>query len=179
MTKLSKLYGGSLYDLAASEQLTESLLEEAETVRQLFCDNADYIRLLSETLIPKAERLALLETAFGGQIHPYLLHFLTLLCENGILQEYSGCCREFKNRYYADQGIVEGTVTSAVPLTKAQEDALTRRLEDISHKTVILTQRIDSRILGGLKVELNGQEFDGTAKGRLDGMRKTITDIIV
>ena len=41
MTKLSKLYGGSLYDLAASEQLTESLLEEAETVRQLFCDNAD------------------------------------------------------------------------------------------------------------------------------------------
>ena len=179
MTKLSKLYGGSLYELAASEQLTEALLTEAEAVRQLFHDNACYIRLLSEPSIPRVERIALLETAFGGQIHPYLLNLLKILCENGTLQEYRGCCREFKNRYYADQGIVEGTVTSAVPLTKAQEDALTQRMEDISRKTVVLTQRIDSRILGGLKVELDGREFDGTAKGRLDGMRKTITDIIV
>lgn len=178
MTKLSKLYGGSLYELAASEQLTKSLLEETDAVWQLFHENSDYIRLLSEPSVPKEERISLLETAFGGQIHPYLLNFLKILCENGTLQEYSGCCREFKNRYYADQGIVEGTVTSAVPLTKAQEDALTKRLEDISHKTVILTQRIDSRILGGLKVELNGQEFDGTVKSRLDGMRKRITDII-
>lgn len=179
MTKLSKLYGGSLYELAASEQLTKSLLEEADAVRQLFHENDDYIRLLSEPSVPKEERISLLDAAFDGQIHPYLLNFLKILCENGTLQEYSGCCREFRNRYYKDHNIVEGTVTSTVPLMKAQADALTKRLENISNKTVILTEKLDSRILGGLKVELDGQEFDGTAKGRLDGMRKRITDIIV
>lgn len=179
MTKLSKLYGGSLYDLAVSEHLTEALWKEAEMVRQLFLDNAGYLRLLSEPSIPRSERISLLDTAFGRQLHPYLLNFLKLLCENGILREYNGCCREFQERYYKDQNIAEAIVTSARPLMKAQADALTKRLENISKKTVILTEKVDCRVLGGLKVELDGQEFDGTVKKRFDNIRDRIDDITI
>ena len=72
MTKTAKLYGGSLYDLAAEESLTESVMEEMDVIRQIFRENPDYLILLSEPSIPRTERVALLNKAFDGQIQPYL-----------------------------------------------------------------------------------------------------------
>ena len=88
MTKTAKLYGGSLYDLAAEESLTEPVMEEMDSIRQIFRENPDYLVLLSEPSIPKTERVALLNKAFDGQIQPYLLNFLGILCENGALREF-------------------------------------------------------------------------------------------
>ncbi|MGN0372536.1 MAG: ATP synthase F1 subunit delta [Enterocloster sp.] len=179
MTKTAKLYGGSLYDLAADEKLTESVMEEMAEVRKLFKENPDYLRLLSEPSIPKAERIALLDKAFGGQVQPYLLNFLKLLCENGMLREFSDCCREFKARYNKDHNIAEAVVTSAVALTEEQAAALKARLEAMSKKTVMLVQKVDSQVLGGIRVELEGKQLDGTAQGRLNALRRKVTEIIV
>lgn len=179
MTKTARLYGGSLYDLAAEEGLTEVLMEELEAVKGIFKENPDYIRLLSEPSIPKAERVKLLDTAFAGQVHSYLLNFLKILCENGSLRELSDCCAECKRRYYEDHNIAEAVVTSAVSLTEEQAEALKHRLEAISNKTIILTQKTDSRVIGGLKVELEGKQLDGSLEGRLAVMRRIVTEIIV
>lgn len=179
MTKTAKLYGGSLYDLAADEKLTDKMLEEMEEVRKIFKENQDYLTLLSEPSIPKAERVSLIDQAFGGQVELYLLNFLKLLCENGMLREFNDCCREFRARYNEAHNIAEAVVTSAVALTKEQVQALTARLEKMSNKTIMLTQKVDSRVIGGLRVELEGMQLDGTAQGRLSSLRKKVTEIIV
>ncbi|MEY8338661.1 ATP synthase F1 subunit delta [Lachnospiraceae bacterium 62-35] len=179
MTRTAKLYGGSLYDLAADEKLTEALMEEMEEIRRIFRENPDYLRLLGEPSIPKAERVSLLDKAFEGQIEPYLLNFLKLLCENSMLREFGDCCGEFKKRYNEDNNIAEAVVTSAVALTEEQAAALKERLENLSQRTIVLTQKKDSRVLGGLKVELEGKQLDGSVEGRLAVLRKQVSEITV
>ena len=85
MTQAARLYGGSLYDLAAEEQLTEDIGEQMTQIRQLFRENPDYIRLLSEPSIPNQERIGLIDKAFGDKAEKYLISFLKLLCERNIL----------------------------------------------------------------------------------------------
>ena len=179
MTKTARLYGGSLYELAAEENLAETIMGEMEEVEKIFKENPDYLRLLGEPSIPKAERVSLLDKAFGGQIELYLMNFLKLLCENGTLGEFGGCRREMIRRYNEDNNIAEAVVTSAVPHSGEQTEALKRKLESLSHKTIILTQKTDSRVMGGLKVELEGRELDGTVEGRLTGLRKKVSEIIM
>jgi F-type H+-transporting ATPase subunit delta len=41
MTGIARVYGGSLYDLAAEEQLTGSILEQMTQVRELFRENPE------------------------------------------------------------------------------------------------------------------------------------------
>ena len=53
MTQIARLYGGSMYDLAAEEKITDTVMEQMQTIRQLFGENPDYVRLLSEPSIPK------------------------------------------------------------------------------------------------------------------------------
>ena len=111
MTKTALLYGGSLYDLAAEENLEEKLLEESSQIRKLFWENPEYVRLLSEPSVAIKERLDMIEEAFGESADRYLVNFLKLLCERGLLGEFGGCCEAFARRFNADRGIAEALVT--------------------------------------------------------------------
>ena len=95
MTETARMYGGSLYDLAAEEGLDERILGELDGVTALLNGDAEYLHLLSIPSIPKKERCALLDEAFRGQVHLYVLNFMKLLCEKGALRELPGCARCF------------------------------------------------------------------------------------
>ena len=90
MTETARMYGGSLYDLAAEEGLDERILGELDGVTALLNGDAEYLHLLSIPSIPKKERCALLDEAFRGQVHLYVLNFMKLLCEKGALRELPG-----------------------------------------------------------------------------------------
>ena len=177
MTNTARLYGGSLYDLAAEEGILDELMEQTTELRQVFRENPDYLQLLSEPSIAKNERLGLIDQAFGGQLQKYLVNFVKLLCERGLLWEYAGCCEEFARRYDVDHNIARAEVTSAVALTEQQTEALTRKLEKISGKNIRLTARTDPSVLAGLRVELEGKLLDGTVQGRLSGISRSLGQI--
>ena len=52
MTQTARVYGGSLYDLAAEEKLTEQILEQMKEIRRIFSENPEYVSLLGQPSIP-------------------------------------------------------------------------------------------------------------------------------
>ena len=179
MTSDSSLYGQSLYDLAVAEKVTCEILQEMESVQQVFAENPDYITLLSEPSIPKKERLSLVKQALEGQIHPYLMNFICILIEHGQIRGFSGCTKKFRSCYNTDNGIAEAKVTSAVALTDGQAQSLKARLEKLSGKTVLLHKTVDPDVLGGLRVEMEGMLYDGTVSGRLQDLGRKVNEIVV
>ncbi|MBR5897664.1 MAG: F0F1 ATP synthase subunit delta, partial [Lachnospiraceae bacterium] len=85
MTEHARVYGGSLYDLASEEKLTDAILEQMQEIKQIFRDNPDYLKLLSEPAVKREERTDLIEKAFGADAERYLVNFLKLLCEKNLL----------------------------------------------------------------------------------------------
>ena len=174
MTETARMYGGSLYDLAAEEGLDERILGELESAAALLKGNAEYLHLLSIPSIPKKERCALLDEAFRGQVHLYVLNFMKLLCENGTLRELPGCARAYRLRYNEAHGILEATAVSAVALTPDQTKRLHEKLEKVTGKQIDLKTKIDPAVLGGIRLDIEGTELDGTVRSRLAGLRKSI-----
>lgn len=179
MTTASSLYGRSLYDLARDEGLDEAIFSEMEVVAELFRQQPEYPVLLSEPSIPKKERLSLLDQAFGDSLQPYLLNFLKILLERGMIRGYQECLRAYRDDYNRDHGIVDAYVTAAVSLGKRERDSLQKKLEGISGKKVILHERVDSGVLGGLRVEMGGKTLDGTVAGRLSVLEKGVKDVVL
>ena len=174
MTETAKMYGGSLYDLAAEEGLETRILGELDEVQQLLKQNPDYLRLLST---PKKERCGLLDEALRGQVHLYVLNFLKILCEKGTLRELSGCARAYRIRYNQAHGILEATAISAVPLTEQQRAALHAKLENLTGKTIDLKTKVDAKVLGGIRLDIEGTELDGTVQNRLASLRRDIAAV--
>ena len=116
MSKAGDLYGQSLYDLAAEENLTDDILGEMVSVREIFKENPDYITLLSEPSVPKKERLQLVDESLGSSLNTYHLNFIKILIEKGLLREYSACYKRFRKSYNEAHGIADALVTTAVAL---------------------------------------------------------------
>ena len=174
MTEIARMYGGSLYDLAAEEGLETRILDELDEAAKLIRDDPEYLRLLSTPSIPKKERCALLDEAFRGQVHLYVLSFLKILCEKGTLRELPGCARAYRIRYNAAHGILEATAITAIAMTAAQTEQLRQKLETITGKKIDLATKIDPSVLGGIRLDIEGTELDGTVQNRLATLRRNI-----
>jgi F-type H+-transporting ATPase subunit delta len=177
MTEIARMYGGSLYDLAAEEGLETRILDELDEAARLIRDDPEYLRLLSTPSIPKKERCALLDEAFRGQVHLYVLNFLKILCENGTLRELPGCARAYRIRYNAAHGILEATATTAVAMTEQQAKSLHEKLEKLTGKTIDLKTKVDPAVLGGIRLDIEGTELDGTVQNRLAALRRDIASV--
>ena len=174
MTEIARMYGGSLYDLAAEEGLETRILEELDAVADILKQDPEYLHLLSIPSIPKKERCALLDEAFRGKVHLYVLNFVKILCEKGTLRELPGCARAYRVRYNEAHGILEATATTAVAMTEAQEKSLHEKLEKLTGKTIDLKTKVDAKVLGGIRLDIEGTELDGTVRSRLAGLRSSI-----
>ena len=177
MTEIARMYGGSLYDLAAEEGLETRILDELDEAAKLIRDDPEYLRLLSTPSIPKKERCGLLDEALRDKVHLYVLNFLKILCEKGTLRELPGCARAYRVRYNEAHGILEATATTAVAMTEAQEKSLHEKLEKLTGKTIDLKTKVDAKVLGGIRLDIEGTELDGTVQNRLATLRKDIASV--
>ncbi len=179
MTSAGSLYGKSLYDLAGEDNLTEAIMEELTCVQELFREYPEYIRLLQEPSVPKKERLGLLDESFGDAVQPYLLNFLKLLTEKGLLREFRSCYLAYRSCYNEDHGITDAVVVSATDLSEDQQERLRERLQQISGKKVVLHKKVDSAVLGGVRVEMEGRLYDGTVRGRISDLRRKMEETVL
>ncbi len=179
MTQTAQTYGESLYELALEEQLSTEVLEQLQMAVRLFRENPDYAKLLTTPSIPKAERCSILDESFRGRVHPYLLNFMKILVENGTIRQLSGCEQAYRTRYNADNGILEITAITAVPLTPELAQRLSSRLEEQTGKTIHMTNRVDADVIGGVRLEMAGKRLDGTIRNRLDEIQNLLRSTAV
>lgn len=176
MTAAEKEYGGALFALASEENLLDEVAQGLRAALAAIRGNPEYLKLVENPAMKKDERLALLDGAFRGNVHPYVLNFLKILCERGMLASLPGCCDEYRDSLYEARGILPVTAWTAAPLDEKQTKALTEKLEKTTGKQVLLTCRTDASLLGGVRLSYAGRELDGTVKGRLDKLREILTD---
>ena len=174
MTELAREYGDGLYLLAEEENLSREFLEQLLALKSLFREQPDFVRLLGNMSLSKEERVKILDSVLCGQVHPYLLNFLKILCERCALNEYEGCLAAFKTLYNQAHGIVEATVTTAVPLDDEQRARMTEKLSKMTDKVVVLVEKVDESLIGGVLLEMNGQRYDNTLKNRLKSIHSAM-----
>lgn len=179
MNRAAKNYAEALFEVASEDGIDGLILDQYAQVRALFDENPDYIKLIYAPNIPKGERTALLDEAFSGRIHPFLLSFLKLLCENGYIYEYGYCEACYRKEYNKAHGIISGVAVSAVPLRTEQMKKLRARLCELSGKTVDLVNRVDPSVIGGIRLEYEGVELDGTLRQRFAGIEKTLSETLL
>ena len=179
MTEVAIQYGTALYELARDESLVDTILEQCTVLAESFQAAPEFIQLLCSPSIPKQERCQLLDSSFRDKIHPFLLNFLKILTEKGYVRHFSGCCKVFRQHYNADNGILPVTAVTAQPLSDALKEKLIKKLSDVTGKTIDLNCRVDAECLGGVRLDFDGKQVDGTVRRRLEDIRSILTDTVL
>ena len=78
---------------------------------------------------------------------------------------------EYNRQLNAHRGVVEATVTSAVPLTADETAAIRSRVEAMAGAAVDLTSEVDPSLIGGLTIQVRDRLLDASIRGRLERLR--------
>lgn len=179
MTQIGVVYGQALYALAQDEGLTEQIREELMELGSVLRAEPDYLRLLSAANIPRQERCALVDQAFRGKLHPYVLNFLKILTEKGHAKNYDCCLQAYTDLYNADHNILPVKAISAVALTQEQIARLEDKLSHMTGKHARVENRVDEQCLGGIILDYDGTQVDGSVANRIEKVRKLLKNTVL
>ena len=179
MTEVGHAYGEHQSTLAREENLSEQIGGELTALRGSFRQAPEFIRLLSSPSLTKAERCQILDDSFRGKVHPYVLNFLKILTEKGYMRHFGDCCKAYTAHFDQDNGIVRVTAVTAVALTDSQSARLTEKLSRSTGKQVILHNRVEPGVLGGVRLDYDGQRLDDTVSHHLDAVRELLSKTVL
>ncbi|MBP5209859.1 MAG: ATP synthase F1 subunit delta [Clostridia bacterium] len=177
MNDAPRVYGEALWSLARDEQMEDVFLSNVRELEHAIRENPGYLRMLDTPAMTKEERKRLFEEAWSGQIHSYVVRFVCVLIDRGRASILPDAIRTYQELYLGAHGVRVARVESAAPLSDAQKEALRLRLEQLTRGRVELRYRVVPALIGGMRVEIDGRRFEGTARAKLDEMRRSLAEI--
>ena len=172
--QLAGKYANAIFEIAQEEKKLDAYAKDLGKV----CDDVfsipEAVKFFQNPLVPEKAKKDLLTKAFKKEVSATVMNFLMLLVDKrriGIFNEIYEIFTSLKNKA---QGILVADVTSAMPLTKKQQDALTKKLATLTDKKVSIRTHSDKKILGGIIVKIGDKRIDGSAAGRLSALRNSL-----
>jgi F-type H+-transporting ATPase subunit delta len=115
--------------------------------------------------------VAIVESAGASEL---LVRVVALLAGRGHLSLLPALGEVYGALVNARRGIVPAEATGAIPLSAKQEGALAKALRATAGGELELTTTVDPRVLGGLSVKMGGRTYDGTVRGHLAALRRSL-----
>ena len=179
MSEVAREYSQALYELACEQGAEQEYLSQLREIDAIFGEYPEYVRLLGVPNVPLRERLQLLDESFGGRCEEYILSFMKLMVERGYAYFLRECFSAYEDMFLHRHGIVRAHVRTARPLDEKRLESLRVKLEAYSHKKVEMDLTVDPKLIGGIRVELDGQLLEGDVKSRLERIRSDMSNIIL
>ena len=168
-------YARSLMDLANQENVVEDFYIELKAINDELNCNPELARYIASSDYSSEDKKIKLQEVFNNELDDSILTGLFLVVDN-IPQKHREpeLIHEFLNYYYQSRGMVFGTVYSAKKLSTLDisniENAFTHKL----HKRIRFENRVDPELIGGIKVVVNDNVWDGTYRAKIDVLRDTL-----
>lgn len=179
MTNAGTVYGQALYSLAREENLDDTILPQLQLVQACFDAEPDYLTLLGSVSLSKPERCRLLDESLGAAVHPYLLNFLKILVEQGKIRHFPQCFSAYQQEYYRDHNILPVTAVTAIALSQPQAQRLKEKLAGITGKDILLSNQVDSALLGGVRLDYDGKQLEDSIAQRMQNVRQLLKNTVL
>ena len=95
------------------------------------------------------------------------------------MRHFSGCCQAFRQHYNRDNGILPVTAVTAAPLSAELRRKLSDKLSTLTGKSIELDCRVDPECLGGVRLDFDGKQVDGTIRRRLEDIRGILKNTVL
>lgn len=169
-TSSARRYAEAVFELASRDGSHEAWARDLESVAGIVADER-VSRTLTNPAIPQPQRQRLVDAMFGSRVSGPAVNLVRVLVDRGradLLPQIAVEYRRLANRH---AGIAEAVVTSALPLTTDETEALRQRIERMAGSRVDLRTEVDDSLIGGLTVKVGGRLLDASVRGRLERLR--------
>lgn len=166
----ARRYAEAIFQLAERDSAFDSWRDGLELAAALLADPR-VARAIDNPGRAFARRRALLDKLLGDRVATPVASLVRLLAQRRRLEMLPRIAAEYGRLLNRHRGIVEATVTSALPLARDETTALRARVEAMTGAQVDLRSVVDPKLIGGLTVRVGDTLLDASVRGRLERLR--------
>jgi F-type H+-transporting ATPase subunit delta len=162
-------YARAVYELAL-----EAWIQQLAAVQEALAKDTALSAAVNDSGTAVDERLQLLGAATAGGLHDKVRKFIGTLIEEAqidqlelILAELDRLVQRLPERQLAH-------VTSAVPLTNGEREALRAKLVDRFGADLDFQFDVDAGLIGGVHLRVGDKVIDGSVAGKLSALRERL-----
>lgn len=174
-TKAAIRYAQSLLELAIEQKSLDQVKTDIVLIGQCIAESHDLELMLQSPIIKPDLKKKVLEKVFGASISKLTLAFISLLTSKGRESILPQIAESFIALYNQHNGIVTAEVVTASELSPSQREELKKTLSSIG-KTIELMERVDPRVMGGVRIKIGDQLMDATIRKKLNELKVDIAN---
>jgi len=164
---LAKRYAAALLKATDAEGSTEDAEQFLLALKEAYLTGKDFRGFLSQPRVPRKAKKGLLRRIFEGKAKTSFLDFLDLLVDKNRQDLIPDIADTFDALSDASRNVVRVQVRSWRPLTDAQRAGLQAGMQKIAVRRVILEEKVDPAVKGGLLCYAGDRVIDGSVAYRL------------
>lgn len=177
MSNLSSSYASALFELSLEENILDSVMRQSAVLAQVLNSNEDFYKLLNAPTVTKEEKIALMDKVFGRQIEKRLLNFVKVMISRKETLRLKDSLKEFENLYNDYNNIEKATAITAVPMSEELKNRLAEKLQAVTGKKIILTNKVDESCIGGVVLEMNDVQYNDSIAEKLNSLKQQLKNI--
>jgi F-type H+-transporting ATPase subunit delta len=172
---LARRYARAIFEIGVDSAKYEPLGNEIADVAGAMTTSKELADVMENPVFPRSQRRKVLDKVLMRLgVSKTTRNFCYLLLDRERISALPAIARELTVMIDDKARRIKATVTSAKPLTPAQEQQLKQTLEKISGKNVQVSKSEDSDLLGGVIAQLGDVEYDGSLRTQLNRMRDSL-----
>jgi F-type H+-transporting ATPase subunit delta len=172
---ISRRYATAIFSLARERDAIEEVGRDLGAMLEAITADETVRRFFYAPVVDRKEKARIISETFGRSVHEIALHSVLLL----IRKRRERYLREILAQYRALEIEASGRepleIVSARELARADVDALVDRLSRLYNKRFVVTQRVDPKLIGGIRLTMGDRRIDGSIAGRLDELARTLS----
>ncbi len=165
VSKRSQIYGEALFECESSQELLTQLKELSNIFTQ-----PEMLDFFLSFTVSKEDKKRLLKNSLKHG-SPLLKSFFLVLLDNKAFSLLPQIVSSYQNLLEENNKICTGTIYSPQAVPEERKKEIEHLLEKFLHKKLVLNQKKDKSLVGGLYITAGGYIFDSTIKQQLKNFK--------
>lgn len=177
MSSLSSAYADALFEIAQEENSLDELYNESLTLKEILKENKEFLNFLNTPTVTKEEKKDFVDKIFKDKINSNLLNYIKVMIQRKNTAEIVDSFVDFEKMYNKYNNIEKAVVTTAIPMRDELKNRLVEKLEKITGKKIVLTNKVDADCIGGVVLEFNDVQYNDSISEKLNILKKQLKQI--
>src|SRR5947209_2716386 len=170
---IARRYAGAMFDIGLKQHSLERTLEDVRGIAQVFA-HRKLAYLLREPKVPAQRKETAIRQALTSRVLPTSLNLALLVVQRELVEIMPNIASELERLVLDYKNEAKAEVTTARPMDDAQLAEVKQALERRTGKTILISTKVQSDILGGVVARVGDQVIDGSIRTRLGMLRQQL-----
>ncbi|MDD4858940.1 MAG: ATP synthase F1 subunit delta [Dehalococcoidales bacterium] len=168
----ARRYAQAVFELALAAKQVDRWQDDLAKVMSVVGDAAfgAYLASPKVRFADKDKKLS----EWLNTVSPLALNLVRLLIVRGKLGIIGSVVSEYGHLTDRYNGIERAEVMTAVPLEDKERQSVTKRLEELLGKKIVVSTRVEPALVGGMVARIDGKLLDGSTRSRLAALKRDV-----